>query len=82
MTGVLFPGSNIAGKYTTLDPGPLTITVLRYFITQLFLSGLLHYKSSAPIPVARHRSGLAVRIVRDRGIPRHGALICTERLDA
>jgi hypothetical protein len=50
MTGVLFPGSNIAGKYTTLDPGPLTITVLRYFITQLFLSGLLHYKSSAPIP--------------------------------
>jgi drug/metabolite transporter (DMT)-like permease len=53
MTGVLFPGSNIAGKYTTLDPGPLTITVLRYFITQLFLSGLLHYKSSAPIPLWR-----------------------------
>lgn len=48
MTSVLFSGSYIAGKYTTLDLGPLTTTLLRYFIALLFLSGLLlHYKRSA-----------------------------------
>jgi drug/metabolite transporter (DMT)-like permease len=48
MTGVLFAGSYVAGKYTTLDLGPLTTTLLRYLIALLFLSGLLlHYKRSA-----------------------------------
>ena len=48
MTSVLFSGSYIAGKYTTLDLGPLTTTLLRYVIALLFLSGLLlHYKRSA-----------------------------------
>lgn len=48
MTSVLFSGSYIAGKYTTLDLGPLTTTLLRYFIALLFLSSLLlHYKGSA-----------------------------------
>lgn len=50
MTSVLFSGSYIAGKYTTLDLGPLTTTLLRYFIALLFLSSLLlHYKGSALI---------------------------------
>jgi drug/metabolite transporter (DMT)-like permease len=50
MTSVLFSGSYIAGKYTTLDLGPLTTTLLRYLIALLFLSGLLvHYKRSALI---------------------------------
>ncbi len=48
MTSVLFSGSYIAGKYTTLDLGPLTTTLLRYFIALLFLSSLLlRYKGSA-----------------------------------
>jgi drug/metabolite transporter (DMT)-like permease len=48
MTSVLFSGSYIAGKYTTVDLGPLTTTLLRYLIALIFLSGLLfHYKSSA-----------------------------------
>jgi len=50
MTSVLFSGSYIAGKYTTLDLGPLTTTLLRYVIALLFLSGLLlHYKRRALI---------------------------------
>ena len=50
MTSVLFSGSYIAGKYTTLDLGPLTTTMLRYFIALLFLSSLLlHYKRRALI---------------------------------
>ena len=45
MTSVLFSGSYIAGKYTTLDLGPLTTTLLRYLIALGFLSVLLlHYK--------------------------------------
>ena len=48
MTSVLFSGSYVAGKYTTLDLGPLTTTLLRYLIALLFLSALLlHYKRSA-----------------------------------
>jgi drug/metabolite transporter (DMT)-like permease len=48
MTSVLFSGSYIAGKYTTVDLGPLTTTLLRYFVALLFLSGLLfRYKSPA-----------------------------------
>ena len=44
-TSVLFSGSYIAGKYTTVDLGPLTTTLLRYLIALVFLSGLLaHYK--------------------------------------
>jgi drug/metabolite transporter (DMT)-like permease len=48
MTSVLFSGSYIAGKYTTLDLGPLTTTALRYLVALLFLSALLaHYKVGA-----------------------------------
>lgn len=48
MTSVLFSGSYIAGKYTTLDLGPLTTTLLRYLVALLFLSVLLlHYKRGA-----------------------------------
>ena len=41
MTSMLFSGSYIAGKYTMPDPGPLTTTLLCYFIALLFLSGLM-----------------------------------------
>ena len=41
VTGVLFSGSYIAGKYTTVDLGPLTTTLLRYLVALIFLSGLL-----------------------------------------
>ena len=48
MTSALFSGSYIAGKYTTLDLGPLTTTLLRYAIALAFLSALLlHYKRDA-----------------------------------
>lgn len=48
MTSALFSGSYIAGKYTTLDLGPLTTTLLRYMVALLFLSSLLlHYRRSA-----------------------------------
>ena len=48
MTSVLFSGSYIAGKYTTLDLGPLTTTLLRYLVALTFLSSLLvHYKLRA-----------------------------------
>ena len=48
MTSVLFSGSYIAGKYTTMDLGPLTTTLLRYVVALLFLSSLLlHYGRSA-----------------------------------
>ena len=48
MTSVLFSGSYIAGKYTTVDLGPLTTTLLRYIIALLFLSCLLfRYKIRA-----------------------------------
>ena len=48
MTSVLFSGSYIAGKYTTLDLGPLTTTLLRYLIALVFLSALLlHYTRGA-----------------------------------
>ena len=44
-TSVLFSGSYIAGKYTTVDLGPLTTTLLRYSVALIFLCGLLgHYK--------------------------------------
>ncbi|NIM28947.1 MAG: EamA/RhaT family transporter, partial [Gammaproteobacteria bacterium] len=40
-TSVLFSGSYIAGKYTTVDLDPLTATLLRYFVALLFLTLLL-----------------------------------------
>ena len=36
-TSLLFAGSFVAGKYTTDELGPLTITLLRYCIASLFL---------------------------------------------
>ena len=36
-TALLFAGSFIAGKYTTIDLGPLTTSLLRYVIAILFL---------------------------------------------
>lgn len=48
LTGLLFAGSFIAGKYTTVELSPILTTLLRYIIALLFLSSLLiHYKKSS-----------------------------------
>ncbi len=41
MTSLLFAGSFIAGKFTTIDLSPLVTTWVRYSITLVFLTGLL-----------------------------------------
>jgi len=55
VTSVLFSGSYIAGKYTTLDLGPLTTTLLRYVVALIFLALL----------VARYKRGALVLRRRD-----------------
>lgn len=61
VTSVLFSGSYIAGKYTTLDLGPLTTTLLRYFVALLFLSLLLiRYERSA---LKLHRSDIVPALI-------------------
>lgn len=53
VTSLLFAGSFIAGKYTTVDLSPLMTTLLRYLVAMLFLSGLaLRYEWSS-LKVAR-----------------------------
>ncbi|GAB4152455.1 MAG: DMT family transporter [Cyanobacteria bacterium J069] len=50
LTSLLFAGSFIAGKYTTVELSPILTTLLRYVIALLFLSSLLiHYKKPALI---------------------------------
>lgn len=45
LTSLLFAGSFIAGKFTTVELSPILTTLLRYLIALVFLSGLLiHYK--------------------------------------
>ena len=43
VTSLLFAGSFVAGKYTNLDRGPLSTTLLRYIIAVLALSVLIFY---------------------------------------
>ncbi len=40
VTSLLFAGSFIAGKYTTVDLGPLTTSLLRYIVALIFLTSL------------------------------------------
>lgn len=47
LTSLLFAGSFVAGKYTTLDLGPLTTSLLRYLVAALTLGLLV---SSSPRP--------------------------------
>lgn len=47
LTSLLFAGSFVAGKYTTLDLGPLTTSLLRYLVAALTL-GLLVSCSPSP----------------------------------
>ncbi|MBE9158870.1 DMT family transporter [Nodosilinea sp. LEGE 06152] len=47
LTSFLFAGSFIAGKYTTVELGPLTTSLLRYVIA-LGVLGLLVYRSDRP----------------------------------
>lgn len=53
VTGLLFAGSYIAGKYTTLDLGPLTTTLVRYFVALLFLAALLPFYKLHMLQIAR-----------------------------
>ncbi|TVQ08122.1 MAG: DMT family transporter [Leptolyngbya sp. DLM2.Bin27] len=48
LTSFLFAGSFVAGKYTTVDLGPLTTSLLRYIIAMAVL-GLLIARSAQPI---------------------------------
>ncbi|MBE9076737.1 DMT family transporter [Romeria aff. gracilis LEGE 07310] len=45
LTSLLFAGSFVAGKYTTVELGPLMTTLLRYLIAAAFLQGLLWQRS-------------------------------------
>ncbi|QKD84740.1 DMT family transporter [Thermoleptolyngbya sichuanensis A183] len=48
LTSLLFAGSFIAGKFTTVELSPILTTLLRYLIALVFLSSLLiHYKQSS-----------------------------------
>ncbi len=47
LTSFLFAGSFVAGKYTTVDLGPLTTSLLRYVIAMVVL-GLLISRSARP----------------------------------
>lgn len=47
LTSFLFAGSFVAGKYTTVDLGPLTTSLLRYVIAMGVL-GLIIYRSAQP----------------------------------
>lgn len=53
VTSLLFSGSYIAGKYTTVDLDPLTTTLLRYGVALLFLSCLLPRYGIASLKLAR-----------------------------
>lgn len=59
ITSILFAGSFVAAKYSTLDLGPLTTSLLRYLIALLFLTIL-----------AFHRSWKSIRIEK-KDIPSH-----------
>ncbi|MBD0333944.1 MAG: DMT family transporter [Cyanobacteria bacterium Co-bin13] len=45
LTSLLFAGSFVAGKYTTLDLGPLTTSLLRYLIAAFTLGLLVKYSA-------------------------------------
>lgn len=51
ITSFLFAGSFVAGKYTNVDLGPLTTTLLRYLIALLFLTCLLFKYGRASLKV-------------------------------
>lgn len=52
MASLLFAGSFVAGKYTTLDLEPLTTSLLRYLVALLFLSVLVVWHRPASLRVA------------------------------
>ncbi len=66
-TSVLFSGSYIAGKYTTVDLDPLTATLLRYFVALLFLT-LLLVCTKKTLPRLEPRDLLPVLILGLAGI--------------
>lgn len=61
-TSILFAGSYVAGKYASMELGPLTTSLSRYLVALLFLSLLVaHYKPGA-LKVAYRDLGLIVML--------------------
>ncbi|HOP07091.1 MAG TPA: DMT family transporter [candidate division Zixibacteria bacterium] len=52
-TSLTFAGSFIAGKYTNIDLGPLTTTLIRYLIAFVFLVSLIPYHGRKSLRVDR-----------------------------
>ena len=52
-TGILFSGSYVAAKFTTLDLGPLTTTALRYLVALLFFLVLIPLNISTSLKIQR-----------------------------
>lgn len=53
LTSLLFSGSYVAGKYTTVDLGPLTTTLLRYAVALAFLGALVPHYGMRSLALAR-----------------------------
>ncbi|MFC2132976.1 DMT family transporter [Bacteroidota bacterium] len=53
ITSLLFAGSFVAAKYSTLDLGPLTTSLLRYLIALLFLSILAFHRGWKSIRIEK-----------------------------
>jgi len=52
ITGLVFSGSYIAGKYTTVDLDPLTTTLARFAIALVFLTMLLIHSPVRSLRIA------------------------------
>jgi len=52
LTSLTFAGSFVAGKYTNVDLGPLTTTLIRYLIAIMFLAALIPHYGKKSLSVA------------------------------
>jgi drug/metabolite transporter (DMT)-like permease len=53
ITSLLFAGSFIAGKYTTIDLGPLTTSLLRFIAAFIFLSAVVFWRRANSLKIER-----------------------------
>jgi drug/metabolite transporter (DMT)-like permease len=69
LTSVLFAGSFVAGKYTTVELGPLTTSLLRYLIAMAVL-GVLISRSVQPVKAltVRRSDWLAMALLGTFGV--------------
>ncbi|MBD2260361.1 EamA family transporter [Pseudanabaena sp. FACHB-2040] len=68
LTSLLFAGSFVAGKYTTLDLGPLTTSLLRYLIAALTLGLLVRYSASPADLKIERRDWLPMGLLGSFGV--------------